>query len=146
MNSGVYQIEPGSAPGAAWLRQMGQSAETMRAVYVAHQLAGPLAARNRLNASEWCGRIAKEFLVSVSANWIVLSGQWPETPENRELGLRCDFASILRCNELWLVGGRVSPGMAQERDFALRNGVYIRDLTSLGYEVPRGAIVLPEAA
>lgn len=135
-----------SAPRAEWLRVMGQAPETMRVVYVAHPLAGPEANRNRLNAAAWCGRIAKEFLVAVEASWVVISGQWPETPENRDLGLRCDLAHIGRCHELWLVGGRVSSGMGIEMRHALRNGLYVRDLTSLGYEVSEGPIVLPEAA
>jgi hypothetical protein len=54
----------------------------------------------------------------------------------RDLGLACDFALIERCDELWLVGGRVSPGMALEAEHARKHGVTVADFTHAGYEPP----------
>jgi hypothetical protein len=76
--------------------------------------------------------------VAVVADWIVLSGQFSE--EHRELGLRCDLALIERCDEVWLCGGRVSPGMALEAAHARELDKRVRDFTSLGYEAPTDAL------
>ncbi len=125
------------------LRRFGRDHTTMRVVYVAHPLgAGPDREANRANAAKWCGRLGREFLVSCVADWITLSGQWDEAT-GRELGLRCDLSLIARCDEVWLVGGRVSPGMELEAARARQLGVSVRDLTGLGYAVPDGPIALP---
>lgn len=91
---------------------------------------------NRARAQRWCSWAARQG-VSPCATWIVLSA-WDETPENRALGLACDFAAIERCDELWLVGGRVSPGMAAEAEHARQHGVVVVDLTHMGEEPPHG--------
>ena len=54
----------------------------------------------------------------------------------RARGLRDDVAMALRCDEIWLVGGRVSRGMAQERDAMAAAGKTVVDLTDLGHEPP----------
>jgi hypothetical protein len=99
----------------------------MRVIYVAHPLGpdGPERDRNRANAARWCGWLAREFDVAPVADWIILSGAWSESPDNRERGLAIDFALIARCDEVWLVGGRISPG--------------VYDLTMLGFEAPSAA-------
>lgn len=56
-----------------------------------------------------------------------------ETTENREWGLSCDKAHIERCDEVWLVGPRVSPGMALERQHAVSCGIPTYDLTGLAF-------------
>lgn len=105
----------------------------MKVIYVAHPLgAGPDRELNRANASKWCAWLAREFGVATIADWIVLSGQWDESPANRDAGLAVDLALIARVDELWLVGGRVSPGMQIEADEALRLGKPVVDLTALG--------------
>lgn len=110
----------------------------MRVVYVAHPLGqdGPERERNRKNAALWCGWLAREFDIAPVADWIVLSGVWTESEANRERGLAIDFALITRCDELWLVGGRISPGMSAEAGRAHQHGKRVYDLTRLGYEPP----------
>ncbi len=109
----------------------------MRVVYIAHPLgAGPDRERNRENASRWCAWAAVVRGVSPVADWITLSGQLEETDENRERGLACDVALVARCDELWLTGGRISPGMAIEAEAAKRAGVRVCDLTDMGYSAP----------
>jgi hypothetical protein len=111
-----------------------------RVVYVAHPLNAPTREAmdaNRENAARWCALIAKTFKFGTIADWIVLSSQWDETTENRELGLALDLTLLGRCDELWLVGGRISAGMAIELEHARKIGLRIVDLTSLGYECPR---------
>jgi hypothetical protein len=110
----------------------------MRSIYVAHPLgAGTDREQNRANAARWCGWIAKTFRVATVADWIVLSGVWDESPENRALGLEIDKALIERCDELWMVGGRVSEGMAIEAAHARGQTTIVRDFTKwLGYTPP----------
>ena len=104
----------------------------MKVVYVAHQLgSGADRDANRASASEWAGWIARTFNVAVSCDWIVLSGQWPETPENRALGIAADLEMVSRADEVWCVGPRMSPGMREEAMYASRAGKTIRDFTGI---------------
>lgn len=84
-------------------------------VYVAHPLgAGPDRESNRKKASVWAAWIAKTFRVAVVADWIILSGEWDESPENRDLGPKLDFALVELCHVVVMVGPRVSLGMQLE--------------------------------
>lgn len=106
----------------------------MKVVYVAHPLGGgPDREANRQRASRWVAWIARGRIAPV-ADWIILSGQWDES--HKPLGLEIDVALVVRCDEIWLVGGRVSNGMAIERDAAIGAGLVVRDLTHLGPEPP----------
>lgn len=107
----------------------------MRCIYVAHRLgSGPLREANRTAAAEWAGWVAKTFRVAISADWIVLSGQWQETPENRALGLETDLEMVRRSDGLWLLGPVVSPGMQLEAEQAARWGKPVLDFTGMDRE------------
>jgi hypothetical protein len=106
----------------------------MKVVYLAHPLSGDIE-RNRANAARWVAWATVVHRVAVVADWITLSGQLSEA-EGRELGLECDKALIERCDEIWLVGGRVSPGMLLELEHAKRHRKLAVDLTHMGYEAP----------
>lgn len=104
-------------------------------VYVAHPLEqGDDRELNRTNAAHWCCYLAEVHGIVPCAPWIVLAGVWDES--KRALGLEIDLATIERCDELWLVGGRISEGMALEASHARACGINVRDLTSLGYLPP----------
>jgi hypothetical protein len=104
----------------------------MKVVYVAHQLgSGADRDANRASASEWTGWIARTFNVAVSCDWIVLSGQWPETPENRALGIATDLEMVSRADEVWCVGPRMSPGMETEAEHGRRLGKRVYDFTGV---------------
>jgi len=108
----------------------------MRVVYVAAPLgSGSDREFNRANAAAWCSWAALQGVAPI-ATWVILSGVWPETPENREKGLALDCALVERCDEVWLVGGRISPGMSIEADHGRAHGVKIVDLTHLGPTPP----------
>jgi hypothetical protein len=85
-------------------------------VYVAHPLGpdGPTRDANRKEAALWAAALARQYRVSVCADWIVLSGVWPETPELRTLGIGLDLIQVGRCDEVWITGPRVSEGMSIE--------------------------------
>lgn len=106
----------------------------MKVVYVAHPLGtGPARESNRFRAAQWVAWVGEQGCAPV-ADWITLSGVWTE--DKRELGLAIDVALVARCDELWLVGGRVSPGMAIEAEAARKAGVKVVDLTHLGLLPP----------
>lgn len=108
----------------------------MKVVYIAHPLgAGPDREQNLANAARWVAWAALQGVAPI-ADWIILASQFEETPENRELGLEIDVELVERADEIWLVGGRVSEGMAIERARASRVGVRVVDLTHIGYEPP----------
>lgn len=103
-------------------------------VYIAHPLGdGPDRERNLRNATLWCGWAGDQGVAPV-APWITLATIWPET--KRELGLAIDVAVVARCDALWLVGGRISPGMAIEAKAASGAGVLVVDRTHLGFLPP----------
>lgn len=106
----------------------------MKLIYIAHPLgAGAEREANRARAARWVDWAARCGAAPV-ATWITLSGMWGE--DRRELGLAIDCALAERCDEVWLVGGRVSEGMRIEAAAAERAGVTVRDLTCLGPEPP----------
>jgi hypothetical protein len=109
----------------------------MQVGYIAHPLGdGPDRERNRENASRWVAWIARTYNIAPVADWIVLSGQWAETPANRERGIEIDLELVERCDIIFLCGGRVSPGMTQELHHATMHGLAVVDLTGMGYEAP----------
>lgn len=104
-------------------------------VYVAHQLNAPTAAErdaNRARATRWVAWLADRYLVAPVADWILLAGEWPETPELRATGLEIDRRLVELCGTIVLVGPRVSPGMVFESTWSsLRI-----DLTGLSDDAP----------
>jgi hypothetical protein len=120
----------------------------VKVVYVAHQLSAPTRERidaNRARASRWCAWVATAYGFAPEATWIVLTGVLDDNdPETRALGLALDLALVARCDEVWLVGGRVSSGMNAEATEAVRLGKPVLDLTGLGDEPPPEAIPLEQ--
>lgn len=107
------------------------------AIYLCHPLGvGSDRPSNLKKAAAWGSWIIRTFGVPVIADWIWISQLWEETPANRELGLRIDCELVRIASEVWLVGGRVSPGMRIERNAADRAGLPIIDLTEFGEEPP----------
>lgn len=119
----------------------------MRVVYLAHPLgAGLDRERNRENAARWVAWATLAHGVAVVADWIVLAGVLAETPANRVAGLAADLELVGRADELWLVGGRISPGMALEAEEARRRGIPVVDFTRLGTLPPPSPCVCGHAA
>ena len=97
-------------------------------VYVAHPLGdGADRAENCKRASKWVAWAAEQGVAPV-CTWIVLASQWDES--RREEGLAIDCALIERCDEVWAVGPRVSPGMHVELTHAKKHGVPCHILVS----------------
>ena len=49
-------------------------------------------------------------------------------PEERQLGIDLGNRMLRLCDELWLCGDRISPGMAGEKEMAERLGIPVRSV------------------
>jgi hypothetical protein len=114
----------------------------VKVVYIAHPLGDNPHKRqsNRAYAAQWCAWAAEHCGVCPVAMWIVLSGIWHESKKYRNLGLSLDKVLLARCDEVWLVGGSISPGMAEEALAAQELSIPVIDLTDLGLYPPDGPI------
>lgn len=110
----------------------------MRILYMAHPVGG-LVPANLARSLRWLRYLASSDPdTAYIAPWIaaIMSGEDDNDPVARARGLAQDVAVVKRCDGLVLVGGRVSSGMAIERDAAMTAGITVIDLTALGDEPP----------
>lgn len=109
----------------------------MRLVYLAHPYGGDPA--NLSRARRWLRWACQSAPARVApmAPWILMCELFPgEIPAEVERESARQDALVARCDELWLVGGRISPSMRREVAAALEAGVAIKDFTGLGAEPP----------
>lgn len=130
--------------GVCWWRELTmskakQKGNEMKVVYLAHPVSGDVAG-NIAKAKKWVRWIEEKFTgIAVVASWITECEIWDDdNPAHRAAGFERDLAVLDRCDELWLVGPRVSKGMQYERAFADKRLLRVRDFTSLGLELPPG--------
>ena len=105
----------------------------MKMIYLAHPVAGnvPGAIIGGMAWIKWLTE-SSGVPIAVVAPWIVEIQIWSDANPARDAGLaRCKIV-VQRCDEICLVGGRVSSGMAMERSWAIDAGVRVNDLTHLG--------------
>lgn len=126
----------------------------MKVVYLAHPVAPPCGCGdecdgiavgamgpvdcNCLGARRWLlWAIESHPDVAFCMPWLPYVDVMPDDGvANRERGMRDDIAMAIRCDEIWLVGGRVSRGMKKERDAMEAFGKTVVDLTHMGIEPP----------
>lgn len=110
---------------------------TTRLVYIAHPLgAGPDRSENIERAARWFAWAARADGVIPCGVWLILARFDAETQENRERNMLIDKRLIARCDEVWLCGPRVSPGMQQEAEHARACGVSVVNFTLDGLVEP----------
>ena len=110
----------------------------MRIIYLAHPLSGDVP-NNLARVRRWLRWVYDNFQVAVIADWILTCEVLDDAnPAHREQGFAMDFALITAANEYWMVGGRVSRGMAEEEQSTQKRDITVRDLTWLGDEPPEG--------
>ena len=109
----------------------------MKLIYLAHPVRGDVV-NNLARAKRWWKWVIDNYSdVAVVAGWVVECEILDDSNEaQRAAGLQRDVACALRCDEIWLVGGRVSEGMNIECDAMLAAGKPAYDLTSLGLDPP----------
>ena len=108
----------------------------MKLTYMAHPVAGDAPA-NLARAKLWLKWLteSREEPSAVIAPWIIACEIWDDAnPEERTQGLERCKAAIERCDEIYLVGGRVSNGMEIERRHAMRHGLTVIDITAMRTE------------
>jgi hypothetical protein len=111
----------------------------VKAVYIAHPLGqGPDRDENIKRAAKWVGWAGRQRVCPM-ASWITLASVWAETEDNRKTGLEIDFAQIDRCDELWICGSRISPGMETEIKYAKTRGIPVVDKREVEVDGPRRA-------
>jgi hypothetical protein len=114
-------------------------------VYLAHPVGAPTVEgvlANLAAARRWLWALRTASTWSIAAPWIgavqaALEAGTSEA-EERARGLVDMLAQVERCDGIVLVGGRVSAGMALERDHAIKHGLAVVDLTGLGEEPAAG--------
>lgn len=112
-----------------------------RLLYVAHPVAGDVPA-NIARALRWLKWLSDgDPSTTYIAPWIaaLMAGDDDSDPAARARGLEHDCRVVRRCDGIVLVGGRVSSGMAVEREAARVHGLDVVDMTSLGDEPPARA-------
>lgn len=97
-------------------------------IYLAHPLGGDWEG-NIASARVYAERAVRILGVCPVAPYLTLYGLLHE-PADRLIGIGLDAAIIPKCDELWLCGPRVSPGMELERDQALKLGIPVRRWTA----------------
>lgn len=110
-------------------------------IYIAHPVGdGPDRPANLLRARRWFGWLLEEYpRDALVMPWLLYCEELDETPSARRRGLRDDLLVLETCDAIALVGGRLSPGMEQERNVALVEGMQVLDLLHLGPEPPADA-------
>ena len=113
-------------------------------VYLAHPVGAP--DRDGIDANlarvrRWLRAIVDATDWSICASWMPYVEALDED-RYRARGLADDLACLERCDAIVLVGGRVSAGMAIERDHAVTCGLRVIDLTACGEEPSDAARLL----
>lgn len=111
--------------------------DQIQLAYVAHPVGadGPRRVANLDRALRWV-----RWLV-ISHEAVAFIAPWHAycqvlTEKHRHRGMRDNFAVLARCDAIVLVGGQLSPGMADELGFMRERGRAVIDLLHMGAEPP----------
>jgi len=96
--------------------------------FMSHPVAGDVLG-NLLLARRWLAWLQRHYperaFIAPWIDWIE-TGDDDSDPAQRERGLRRDEAVAARCDEIWLVGARLSDGMKRELAAAQGAGARVR--------------------
>lgn len=96
----------------------------MKLVYIASPYAGDVQA-NTEAAKGYCRAALEEGVVPIAPHLLYPQFLEDSDPAERNLGLRAGLELLARCDELWVCGPEISPGMAREIQFARGLGLPI---------------------
>lgn len=107
--------------------------------YLAHPVGPQFPAADRAvnlaGARAWFRFLVDATPWAISVPWLAYVENLAEAT-HRDRGIADDLETLSRCDLVVLTGGRVSPGMATERERAYELGIPIVDLTSCGSMPP----------
>ena len=110
----------------AWDRK--QKILRRKKVYVASPFAGDVPT-NIKNARKYCRYTAKQKKIPIASHLLYPQFLRDSVPVERELGTLFGLALLAICDELWVFGGKASPGMVTEIEEAKRLKKPIRFFT-----------------
>jgi hypothetical protein len=119
-------------------QQGNQTSREPLVAYLAHPVSAPTTegvAANLARARRWLRWFVEHTDFAICAPWIPYVETLDEI-EHRARGIRDDLAMVGRCDVIFLVGGRISEGMREEREWAHRLELGICTLVELGEEPP----------
>ena len=99
----------------------------MKLVYIASPYAGDIP-NNVERAKEYCKQALEQGVVPVAPHLLYPQFLEDSDPAERNLGLRAGLELLARCEELWVCGPEISPGMSREIQFARGLGIPIRQM------------------
>lgn len=108
----------------------------MRMAYLAHRLGAKSpqgVALNLRDSKLWfrwaCDNYWPDYAFNMT--WVMNCEVYDDADAtDRERGMQRNYVHIKRCDELWLLGPIVSPGMEDEARFARRCGLPVYNLTA----------------
>ena len=97
----------------------------MKLVYIASPYAGDIP-NNVERAKEYCKQALEQGVVPVAPHLLYPQFLEDSDPAERNLGLRAGLELLSRCEDMWVCGEEISPGMSREIQFAQGLGIPIR--------------------
>jgi hypothetical protein len=94
----------------------------VRRVYIAHPYGGR--AENREAATRFFMRAA-ELGYEPVAPWLIVTAHWTEA--RRAEGMAINLNAVRACDEIWLCGPEITPGMLDEAVAFAQTHVFARD-------------------
>lgn len=98
-------------------------------VYIASPLSGDVE-QNLQFARQACRYAISEGVVPFAPHLLYTQMLDDSDPEERQLGIDMGNRMLKLCDELWLCGDRISPGMAGEKELAERLGIPVRSVST----------------
>ena len=100
-----------------------------KVVYIASPLSGDVK-RNLQFARQACRYAISEEMTPFCPHLLYTQMLDDSDPEERQLGIDMGNRMLRLCDELWLCGDRISPGMAGEKEMAERLGIPVRSVST----------------
>lgn len=100
-----------------------------KVVYIASPLSGDVK-RNLQFARQACRYAISEEMTPFCPHLLYTQMLDDSDPEERQLGIDLGNRMLRLCDELWLCGDRISPGMAGEKEMAERLGIPVRSVST----------------
>ena len=97
----------------------------MKLVYIASPYAGDIP-NNVEQAKEYCKQALEQGVIPIAPHLLYPQFLKDSDPAERSLGLRAGLELLARCEEMWIFGEEISPGMSREIQFAQGLGIPIR--------------------